>query len=106
MTTSAWVLKNRLVIGAKSLAGVERQLLEQERVVGERLAGQDADGVAVGRRVGAGARADVGGAAGAVLHDQRLTPALVQLVAEDAGDDVGGAAGPDRHDRPDRTASG
>src|SRR5215831_8687953 len=69
-----------------------------------RLARHDADRIAVGRRVGAGARADIRGPAGAVFDHDRLPPAPVQLLAEDAHEDVAGAAGAHRHDRLDRPA--
>src|SRR5215467_337357 len=73
-------------------------------VISERLARHDADRVAVGRRVGAGARADIRGPAGAVFDHDRLPPAPVQLLAEDAHEDVAGAASAHRHDRLDRPA--
>ena len=67
--------------GCEPLFGIERHVLEQELVVGHRLRIEDANGVAVGRRLGAGARAEVLHAAGPVFDDDRLSPALVQLVA-------------------------
>src|SRR6516225_7276976 len=56
------------------------------------------------RRVGAGARADIRGPAGAVFDHDRLPPAPVQFLAEDTHEDVAGAAGAHRHDRLDRPA--
>ena len=51
-------------------------MLEQELVEHQRLARNDAEGVAVGRRLGTGARADIECSAGAVLDDERLAQAL------------------------------
>ena len=68
-------------------------MLEQELVEHQRLARNDAEGVAVGRRLGAGARADIECPAGAVLDDERLAHGLVQLIGQCAHEDVAGAAG-------------
>ena len=85
--------------------GIERHFLEQELVVEHRVGVGDADGVAVRRRVRAGAGAGVHRAAGAVLDDQRLAPLLAQLLAERAHEDVAqapGAGGGDGLHRPRR----
>jgi hypothetical protein len=79
------------------------QGLEQELAEHQRLARNDAQRVAVGRGFRAGAGADVEGAAGPVLDDDRLAEALVQLVAERTHEDIAGAAGAGADDHPDRT---
>ena len=84
------------------LRRVVGDLLEEELVIGERLGRQDADRIAVVRRIGAGAAADIHGAAGTVLHHDRLAPALADLIAEHAHEHVAGAAGAGRGQRPDR----
>ena len=91
-TTSTWIRWNRLTIGVE-LFRLERQVLEQELVVDHRIGIDDADGVAVGRRILAGARGDIAGAAGLVLDHQRLAEALAQRVVEHAHEDVADAAG-------------
>ena len=85
------------------LLGIERKALEQELIVDDRLARQDADRVAVGRRFRAGARSDIQPAARPVLHHDRLAPGLVQLVGERPGKDVAASAGGERNDHLDGT---
>jgi hypothetical protein len=58
--------------------------------------------IAVRRRLGDGGRADRAAGAAAIVDHDRLAQALVQLLAEHAGDDVGAAAGGVGHDEPDR----
>ena len=72
---------------------IERQTLEEVLVVDHRIGIDDADRVTVRLRILAGVRADVAGAAGAVLDDQRLAEALVQFLAKNAHEDVADAAG-------------
>ncbi len=93
-------------VGDRNEAGlrIERQPLEQELVVEHRIGIGDADGVAVGRRVRAGAGAGVHRSARPVLDDQRLAPFDAQLLAERAHEDVGEAAGAGGGDRLDRAA--
>src|SRR5262245_42721011 len=83
------------------IVGIERKALEQELVVDDRFARQDADGVAVRRSLRAGARPDIERAAGPVLDHDRLTQRLLQFVRERAGEDVSPAAGAERNDDPD-----
>ena len=80
---------------------VERQVLEQVRVVDDGVGQKDADRVAVGSGIRAGAGANVVCAAGTVLHHDGLAPALVQLVADRAHEDVAQAAGAEIGDRTD-----
>jgi hypothetical protein len=85
------------------LLRIERDALKHELVVDHRIGIDDADGVAVRRRVLAGARGDVAGAAGLVLDDQRLAEAFAQRVVEHAHEDVAEAAGARRGEHADRT---
>ena len=101
-TTSTCVMVKSCVIGSKRVDRIERQGLEQELIVDERLARNDADGVAVGRGLRAGAGADVERPARPVLDHDRLAEALVQLLGERAHEDVAGAAGARRGDDADR----
>jgi len=41
-------------------------------------------------------------AAGTVVDDHRLAPALAELVGQEARSDIGAAAGPESQDEPDR----
>ena len=86
-----------------SLFGIERHGLEQELIVRNRLRVEYANGIAVGRRFGASARADILHAAGAVLDDDRLPPALEQFVAERAHEDIADPAGAGGRESSDRT---
>ncbi len=74
------------------LVGIVGDLFKQELVIRQRLSGQDADRVAVVRRLGAGPAADIHGAAGAVLHDDRLAQALAHLFTQHAHENIAGAA--------------
>ena len=67
-----------------------------------RLAGKNADGVAVRRRVGAGLGADRAFGADPVLDHDRGAERGAHLVAERAHEQVAQPAGPLRRDRPDR----
>ncbi len=78
------------------------QPFEQELVIGERLRRQDADGIAVVRRLGAGLAADIHRAAGPILHHDGLVPALAELLGHGTHENVAGAAGADRGERMDR----
>ncbi len=77
----------------RDLLGIERKSLEEVLVVDHRIGIDDADRVAVRLRILAGARADIAGAAGTILDDQRLAEALVHFLAEHAHEDVADAAG-------------
>jgi hypothetical protein len=86
------------------LVGIEGQILEEVLVVDHRIGIDDADRVAVRRRVLAGARGDIAGTAGAVVDDQRLAEALVQFLAEHAHEDIADAAGARGGEHVDRLA--
>ena len=86
------------------LVRIERQILEEVLVVDHRIGIDDADRVAVRRRILAGARGDVAGAARTILDDQRLTETLVQFLAEHAHEDVADAAGARGGEHVDRLA--
>ena len=92
------------MIGVEVLFRIVRDRLEGELVQRQHLVRQDADGVAVVGRLGAGAAGDVHAAAGAVLDHDRLAEPLLQLVAERAHEDVAGAAGAVGGDDADRLA--
>ena len=64
----------------------------------------DAQGVAVGRRLRAFRAADHHVGAGPVLHDHRLPHPVGQLLRHQARRHVGHRPGRDRHDHPDRPA--
>src|SRR5262245_56808019 len=86
----------------RELLRIERQVLEEILIVDQRIRIDDADGVAVRRCLGAGARGDVALPAGAVVDDDRLAEALVHLLAEHAHEDVADAAGARGGDHVDR----
>src|SRR6185437_10043693 len=75
---------------------------EQELVIDHRVCIDDADGVAVGRRILALARGDIAGAAGLVLDDQRLAETALQRVVQDAHEDIADAAGARGREDADR----
>ena len=56
--------------------------------------------VAVRRSLGDGSRAERSARAAAIVDDDRLAQALLQPLADHAGDNVGTAAGGIRHDQP------
>lgn len=85
-----------------ALLGVEARSLVEILIIGDHLVRHDADGGAVRRRFGASAAADIHAAAGAVLDDDRLAPALAQLLAHRAHEGVADPAGCRRGDHPDR----
>ena len=86
-----------------ALLGIERHVLEQPLVIDQRIGIDDADRVAVRRRLAARARADVLHAARPVLDHDRLAQALAQLFPERAHEDVADparAGGREHADRP------
>ena len=80
------------------LLRIERQALEGELVVDHRLARQHAERIAVGRGLGAGARADVEPAAGPVLDHEGLAETLLQFLGHQPREHVAAAAGTERDD--------
>jgi hypothetical protein len=80
------------------LLRIVRQALEGELVVDDRLTRQHAERIAVGRGLGAGARADVEPAAGPVLDDEGLAETLLQLFSHEPREHVAAAAGTERDD--------
>ena len=77
---------------------VERRLREQRRVGRVRLVVAQRHHVAVGRGAHPGLRADHPGRAGDVVDDDRLSPLLADLRAEEPRDHVGRAARRERDD--------
>lgn len=75
-----------------------RQLRLQRRVDREGGVRADQQRVAVGLRLGHGARADHRAGPGLVVHDDGLPEARREALGHDAGHGVGGAAGRVRHD--------
>jgi len=90
------------VIGTKSGVGVVRQLAEQQRIVGQRVVIDDADRIAVGRRLCARLAAENACGAAAIFNDDGLPETLLQFLHRAAHDDVGHTAGRDRYDHADR----
>ena len=84
------------------LLRIEAHVLEDERIDDHRLAVEDADRVAVGRRVGAGARADRARRAHPVLDHDGLAERRAHLLGERAHEHVAQAARALRGDRADR----
>jgi hypothetical protein len=74
------------------LVRIVGEVLGQVLVIEDRIAFDDAEGVAVGLGRGAGAYRDVAGAAGPVLDDDGLTKPRAQAVGQHAGEDVAQAA--------------
>src|SRR4029079_12733005 len=79
---------------------IVRELVEAR--VDRVAAGNDREGVAVGRGFHADLRAERAAGAGAVLHDDLLLQRLGQLLRGDARDEVGAAARRERRDEADR----
>src|SRR5262249_29116225 len=69
-------------------------------IIGERFARHDADRIAVGRRLGAGARADIRGPAGAGFDHDRLPPAPGTPPPRGPRERAPGAPGPPPPTRP------
>ena len=86
------------------LVGVVGQIAEQQRIVGHRRVIDDADGVAVGRRLRAGLPGDDAGGAAEIFHHHRLAELLLQAPRRGAHDDVGDTSGSNGHDHLDRPA--
>ncbi len=72
-----------------------------QRLVGGLGVGDDQQRVAVGRGLGRLRRADHGACAGAVLDDERLLQAFLQVLADQPRGDVGRPAGAERNDELD-----
>ena len=84
------------------VVGVVGQVAEQQRIKRHGRVVDDADRVAVARRLRAGLAAEDAGGAADVLDHQRLAEPRLQFGRGGAHDDVGDAAGRDRHDHADR----
>ena len=79
-------------------------LTVQRRVDGVGAGGRQADGVAVGRRLGQRLHAHAAAGTAAVLDHHRLAQRDLQLLRHRAGEDVGRPAGRKGHDPLDRPA--
>ena len=104
-TTSTWIRSNRVGDRLQALLRIERHVLDQELVVDDRIGIDDADRIAVGRRILAGPRADILHAARPVLDHDRLAERGPEFFAERAHEDVAdaaGAGGGEHADRPRR----
>jgi hypothetical protein len=83
------------------LERIERDVIEQERVVGEVAAG-DERGVAVGRRLRRAAGADVSARAAQVFDEEILPRRRGELLPDQAGENIGGSARSETDDELDR----
>ena len=77
-------------------------MLVERRVDGV-IRGDEADGVAVGRRGQHHFHADIAASANAVLDDKLLTEIFRQILTEDTRDSVVGTARRERHSEAHRT---
>ncbi|GAO23558.1 hypothetical protein ALISP_3378 [Alicycliphilus sp. B1] len=100
-TTSTLGMDATLVMGAKSLIGVELQVLVQAGVDGVGAGRAHHQGVAVGGRRRRVRGADVAVGAGPVVHDDGLPQRIAQALGHDARQQVGHAAGGEGHHHGD-----
>jgi hypothetical protein len=84
------------------VVGIVGQLVELHRVIRHRRVIDDAERVAVARRLRAGLASENAGGAAAILDHQRLAEFRFEFLRRRAHDDVGHAAGGDRDDQADR----
>jgi hypothetical protein len=89
-------------IAVKSLTGIVRDRLQRMRDHGHRPDGHHHDHRAVGRGSLDGVSGNPSRGTRAVLDDDRLTDAVLELVGNDAGDEIGGAAGREPDENPHR----
>ena len=81
----------------REVGALVRQAREQRRVDRDVAGRDDADRVAVGRRLRDRIDADVAGSADLVVDDHGLAERFAERLAEDAAEDVGQPAGRERH---------
>ena len=89
--------------GDEILDRIVGQLLERVWIAHQRGGGREEQGIAVGRGMCGGRRADHVGAAGPVLDEDPLSQQCRQFVADQPADQVGCAAGGLRDDDLDRS---